>query len=357
MQLIGDPEGLVTFSGEQLWSHLDALARWGEPLSRVHLIVAHGDDDPGGPVERLEGFIRQHLSHVDLQRFGPINDDDPVEARDAIMAAASENLDWLIDLSGGTRLMFTGGVIASGRLTHAKTIYRQSDGPWYQLGEGRARALEGVDDHALDKFSVRSLIDVTWADSERKPRVHKHKTEPEVSHAAQRTLNGRPWREQFHRALHELHERTGKPQAAGHLFESFVLSLVRHMGVEADDVARGVTLLDGTTEIQEVDIVVNSHGRLHVIDCKLSDLVRTPNGVKAKTPPLGTQIREAFTTKRLLGDGGDQFIFLRPYATMREEFRSLCEEYGLVVVDKTVLARTPLPVVLANLIRPPSLHA
>jgi hypothetical protein len=73
-----------------------------------------------------------------------------------------------------------------------------------------------------------------------------------------------------------------------------------------------------------------------------------------KEAPLSTQIREAFTTKRLLGDGGDQFIFLRPNLVMSEEFRSLCREYGLIVVDKPALARDPLPRVLERLLRPPS---
>lgn len=354
MELLGKPQGLVTFTGERLWPHLDALAHWGEQLTQLRLIVAHGEGEPGGPAERLETFVNRQLPHIDVQRVGPIDDDDPVQARDAIIAAAHAGMDWLVDLSGGTRLMFSGGVLAGSSLDHIKMVYRQSDGPWYQLGDGRARPLDGVDSGALDRFSVRGLIAVTWADAERTPRILKGRVEPEISRAAGRTLGGAEWRAQFNIALRELATRTGQKPVAGHLFESFVLNLVRQMGVAADDIAREVILFDGATPIQEVDIVVNSHGRLHVIDCKLSDVVYTPSGVKAKAPPIGTQIREAFTTKRLLGDGADQFIFLRPYTRMREEFRSLCDEYGLRVVDKSVLARTPLPDVLAQLIRPPS---
>lgn len=355
MELLGCPQGLITFTGERLWPHLDALAQWGSHLTSVQLITAHGDDEQGGPADRLEQFITTCLSHIEVKRFGPINDDDPYEAREAITQAALPEKRWLVDVSGGTRLMFAGGILADGDLDHVNVVYRQPDSPWYQLGAGRARELDGINERALDRFSVRSLIEVTWADAERSPRVERGKIDPEIACAASRTLRGDDWRAEFNVAFDEIKARTGQVPKAGHLFESFVLNMVRQMGVAADDVAREIVLLDGRVPIQEVDIVVNSHGRLHVIDCKLGDSVRTPSGMKPSAPPIGTQIREAFTTKRLLGDGGDQFIFLRPNMTMREEFRSLCEEYGLRVVDKEVLERMPLPDVLAQLLRPPSL--
>ena len=354
MDLLGIPQGLIALTGERLWPHLDALAHWGDQLTHVHLIVAHGDDEPGGPVDRLERFIGRHLPHVTVARFGPINDDDPVQTRETIVAAAEPGKQWLVDLSGGTRLMFAGGLLAGKCIDHAKVIYRQADGPWYELGDGPARQLDNMDERALDRFSARGLIDVTWADTERTPSIPKTRIEPEISFAVGRTLAGRNWESQFKRALREIKARTGDKPVAGHLFESFILNLLRQMGVAADDVAREIRLLDGSMHIQEVDVVVNSHGRLHVIDCKMGSTVMTPRGPIEKDVPIGTQIREAFTTKRLLGDGGDQFILLRPTMLVAEEFRSLCEEYGLRVVDRTDLEQTPLPELLAQLIRPPS---
>lgn len=354
MDSLGTAQGLIAFTGERLWPHLDALAHWGDHLTRVHLIVAHGDDEPGGPADRIERFIDRYLPHVTVKRFGPICDDDPCQATDVVAAAAYPDVQWLLDLSGGTRLMFAGGLSAGHALDHVKAIYRQADGPWYQLTANQSRLLEHVDERALDRFTVDGLIGVTWADAERTPSVRRSKIEPEISHAASATLAGRNWRAQFYQAVGKIKARTGIAPRAGHLFESFVLNLVRQMGVAADDVAREVLLVDGTTRIQEVDVVVNSRGRLHVIDCKLGHTVRTPNRTVEKDPPLGTQIREALTTKRLLGDGGDQFIFLRPSLVMPEEFRSLCEDYGLRVVDQTDLDRTSLPHILGRLIRPPS---
>lgn len=354
MEILGRPRGLIAFTGERLWPQLDALAHWGESLTQIRWIAAYGEDESGGPVSRLQNFISHHFRHIDVEICGPIYDDDPEQAFEAVTTAASTGMDWLVDLSGGTRLMFTGGVLAGSQLDHVKVIYRQTDGPWYQLGTGRARQLEGLSARALDRFTVSSLLSVTWADAERVARVKPTRVEPEISNAATRTLNGQDWERQFTEAVAAVGARTGQVLSAGHLFETYVLNLVRQMGVAADDVAIGVTLIDGSTQIQEVDVVVNSHGRLHVIDCKLSNTEGTPRGGRIKAPPLGTQIREALTTKRQLADGGDQFIFLRPYLTMPEEFGSLCADYGLQVIDQGVLARKSLPDVLAQLIRPPA---
>lgn len=354
MKLLGEPQGLVVFSGQRLWPQLDALAQWGDHLQEVCLVPAHGDDEPRGPAERLEGFIAHHLPDVALKRQEPINDDDPTAALSAIADCTSPGKQWLVDVSGGTRLMFAGGVLAANELDHVDVIYRDADGPWYQIeSQGRARLLDGVDRRAVDRFTVEGLLGVTWADSDREPRVVSGHVEPEINEAAARALSRpRDWRRIFDRGVSQLVRRTRQDPRTGLLFERFVLSMVRQMGVAADDIAVGVTLFDGTQKIQEVDVVVNSNGWLHVIDCKLTHpRSRDP---RVKEAPLSTQIREAFTTKRLLGDGGDQFIFLRPNLVMSEEFRSLCREYGLIVVDKPALACDPLPQVLERLLRPPS---
>lgn len=116
--------------------------------------------------------------------------------------------------------------------------------------------------------------------------------------------------------------------------------------MQSDDVALSAILFDGLKALQEVDVVVNSNGRLHVIDCKLLN--------SGAALPIGVQIREAFTTRQHLGDGADQYILLRPNEVIEHEFRELCHAYDIRVVDKALLDREPLIEVLRRLIRPAS---
>ena len=81
------------------------------------------------------------------------------------------------------------------------------------------------------------------------------------------------------------------------------MATVRLLGVDADDVLVGTKLAHEGSAVQEVDVVVNSGGRLHVIDCKLTTS-------RQAELPVGSQIREAATTKFHLGDGAAKVVLL-----------------------------------------------
>lgn len=345
MKYLGEPTGLIVFAGESLWPQLDAIAQWADGLQHVCILVAHGDEHPGGPADRLCSFVSESLPSVAPRVIGPINDDSPSESLAAVKAAATADRIWLLDVSGGTRLMFAGALLAGEHLPHVRLIFRDIPGPWFELlPSGGTRALEGTNPGAADRFTVESLIDVTWSDDERNARALSVTVEPEIITAAQETLEGRDWRSAFQSAVDVLASQAVGSQSAGRLFERFVLSLVQGLGVQQDDLALSATLFDGLKPMQEVDVVVNSNGRLHIIDCKLQD--------SSATVPIGVQIREAFTTRSHLGDGADQYILLRPNEVIEEEFRSLCRAYDIRVVDKAVLQQEKLTDVLRRLIRP-----
>ncbi|MFT4263473.1 MAG: hypothetical protein QM572_08840 [Nocardioides sp.] len=359
---IGDPRsalGLVIHAGYRLWPQLDALAQWGDQLEELRLVLAYGDDEEGGPAQRIERFVAEFLPHLKVTRVGTVYDDDPQQTAIAIAAATADRGPWIVDISGGTRLMFAGGVLAASRLPDLAVVFRDTAGPWYQIArDGEAVPLEGISTRAIERFTVQGLLEVTWADEDRRVRIAQPPIEPEIWTAAQNVLAKpeRSWRNELEQATSAITRRQSARPDGGLLFERFVLSLLRQMGVAEDDSAVGVKLTDDGSPVQEVDIVVNSNGWLHVIDCKIHDgkprRAFHPPG-RYDPPPLGTQVREAFATRRLLGDGGDQFILLRPNMVIREEFRSLCGEYQINVVDKVDLAKHSLPVILERLIQPP----
>lgn len=344
MKFLKNPPGLIMFAGESLWPQLDALAQWAEHLRRIRIVAAHGETEPGCSAQRLAAFCEDFLPDADTMIVGPVPSDSPMDTQKVVLETASEDMGWLLDVSGGTRMMFTGALLAGRSLPHVHVIFRDPSGPWLELtDDGGTRALQGTDDWAADRFTVEGLLDVTWSDDERNARVLETTVEPEIVAAAAEVLEGEDWKAPFEAAAQEV--RRHKPAQLGRLFERFVLSLVRGLGVQADDVTLSAMLYDGNKQLQEVDVVVNSGGRLHVIDCKL---------LSEEVTPIGAQIREASATRRHLGDDADQYILLRPNMDVEGEFRSLCDAYGIQVIDAQLLAQKSLADVLRELLHPPA---
>lgn len=345
------PDALVVILGDRLWAQLDAVAQWGRGVSCIFLLPAHGDDVPGGPLERFETFLVTHFPEVEVRRLGPVNDDDPADVAAAVRPALIAANRCLVDASGGTRLMFAGLLDAAAR-TGSCVVYRSSKGVWYQLDSGRARTLQGLLPNALDRFQIGDLLAVTWAHGDRTARVSRTRVEPAIAKVAAKEVE-RPdlrWADGFWGAVTELRARSAS-LSAGALFEHYVVAVLHNLGFEAEDLTVGVKLQDEGVALQEVDVVVNSGGWLHVIDCKLTSNKRSRNHHPV---PLGTQIREAFATKRHLGDGGNRLILLRPFLMVPQEFHDLCAEYGVSVVDKTVMRGRSLSQVLAEHLLVPS---
>lgn len=342
MRFLNDPRTLIVFAGDLLWPQLDAFAQWFDELQAIHILPAFGEEEPEGSADRLAQFCRDYLPHVMTHVLDPVPADDPTPTREAITAIATSGEPMLMDASGGSRMMFLGAVLAANEADNLRLIYREPPEPWYEITpEGAIRELRDTVAWAADRFTVQGLLDVTWSDEARTATVLPTVVDERIDEAARATIDGAEWRLEFEKLRQHL---CGKGLGAGHLFEQYVLCLLRQLGVQADDVALSAVLFDGSKAVQEVDVVVNSNGRLHVIDCKLAD--------EGQTMPIGVQVRDAYATRRHLGDDADQYILLRPNMTIQREFRDLCAAYDIRVVDEKRLAEEPLVDVLRTLIRP-----
>lgn len=356
------PTSLLVFAGRRLWPQVDALAQWGDSLTRVHIVGYDGLEGPGGPADRLAHFIAVSLPHL-LVTSESVAADDPGDVLDVLKRIDSQStktddgpntepgsVGLLVDASGMTRLASHAVSQFLARREHVPVIYRSASGPWHRLlPEGRIARVGGTRPDAIDRFTVADLLALTWSDAERSARVKPIEIAPEVEAAATRAIAGADWEGSFLAALRTVSGRSPTRVAQGPLFESFVVSMVRQFGVQADDVAISAMLFDGHRAVQEVDVVVNASGRLHVIDCKLIE--------EERALPIGEQIRSAFTTREHLGDGADQVILLRPNMVFDDEFLSLSAQYGIEVVDKAVLSESPLPDVLRELLLGPPREA
>lgn len=342
--------GLIALVGEQLSWDLDALGHWGNQLKRIVLIGTRRDWGDGGPGTRLTAFIARNVPHVDVETI-VVPAHSPADVAAAIDASLVGSADrWLVSLSGGTRLMFAGAWAAAAGHPRVDVVYRDERMPWHVLAADGARVkLDGLDQRATERFSAADLLTAMWGDRDFDVVARQSEIQPEIARAAKRAVEGSPWRDEFDLAVtavrKRLGRRTGSAQS-GFLFENFVMATVRLLGVDADDVLVGTKLAHGGSAVQEVDVVVNSGGRLHVLDCKLT------TGKQAEVP-VGSQIREAATTKFHLGDGATQMVLLRPNWLLPPTFRGLIRTLQLRIVDRESLARESLPVVLARLLDTP----
>ena len=329
-----------------MWPEIEALARWGDEVNRVVILPVDGHQEDGGAADRLMQFGSKNFPDVVFSRTAPIDAHVPTQVVTAIREQIGDDERWLICGSGGTRLMFLGGLLAAQQMPQVELVCRDSEGPWFQVQPtGETRPLEGFDPQLTERFTVGDLLRVTWSDEERDATILDHEIDESIQRAATATIAGAPWDVEFGKAHQTLEATTGSKVSQGPIFEQFVLSLVRGMGVQADDVGINAVLFDAAKPVQEVDVVVNTGGRLHVIDCKLS--------AETAQVPIGTQIRDAFATRRHIGDGADQYIMLRPSVIVGEEFRSLCAAYNIQVIDQHTLNYEPLPIALAKLLDPP----
>lgn len=338
-------DALVVMTGRQLWSHLDALAQWGDGLRNLTILTAADDHAPDGPAERLRRFAAKAFPRLTVTVVGPVHDDDP----EAVFRTIAEVVDELggnivVNASGGTRLMFLGASKARHLLPAITTVFRDDHGPWYRLtADGGAECLGFLDADATERFDVIDLLEVTWADEVRRV-IHRPAEPPKyLMTAAVACLRGK----HFERAFNEAQDQAGNPRTDGYAFERFVQALILELGADSDDIAVSVELRDGQKGVQEVDVVVNANGRLHVIDCKY----------RAKSDiPIGTQIREAYSTRQHLGDDTAQVILLRPLQHFPDQSRALASDYGIRVLDRTMLTSRSLPEQLSLLLGIGSRH-
>jgi hypothetical protein len=328
-----------------LWWDLEAIAHWGAGLERVLIVGGSRADAPGRAGDRLLRFISTNLPAANVETEW-IEKPSSQSVRDAIGKRLSDqSLAWIVSGAGGTRSMSLGAYLASADHPHSTFVLRDEDDGWRRVDDGVEHPLAGLDPRATDVFAAADLLRVTWADERFEVVVRPTSVEPEIDAAAQRSVAGSPWRTEFEAATYKLRNRTGSRHGAhGFLFERFVLATVRALGVHADDVLIGSLLTHGAQRVQEVDVVVNSGGRLHVIDCKLSS---TGGGV-----PPAVQLREGDATGHHLADGAEQYILLRPNWVVDQGIAALAQRLGIQILDRTTLTGHNPPDLLAVLLRP-----
>ena len=332
-----NPTALVLLASEQLWPNIHSIEHWGAGLRRV--FIYHTPDQPRSaePARKLARFCKErHKLEATLAQGDAIPEALTSQIGRWLKMFSDES--WLINATGGTKLMYDGAAAFRGR-PGVRVVYREL-GPnnlWYELG----RDVDGnptvkpiiVPPEVTDRIPIQLLLRTLWETDtlnltfgpDPKPLPF-----PDIGRALIET-NGN-WREAFARVNVPLADK----ESGGVPFERYVAAALIEMGMTnlAHSVKQEGLPPEGSggraRPTQEIDIVANHGARLLVFDCKL----RTEEDEGREVEGITSQIRQAAQTTRRLGGLGAEVVLLRPNREIAGTILALARDLRVRVIDK-----------------------
>ncbi len=328
------PTAMIVLASEQLWPNIHGLVHWGEHLT--HLYVYHTDDphrsiEPARRLEALARALRPELT-VHLPPRGLPMEPAAIHAQVRAWQAKLSGQRWLLNATGGTKLM-TAGLLCSVGAPDCRVVYRElTTGNWFELhpatdGPGVRIEPIQVPADATDRIPVAELVKASWQKNKRDVNFAPPPCPLPVLELTRAWIASRgDWRAAFD------HCGVLRERSSGFLFEQFIAAVLLELGVTnlvASVKHRGH---EKETDLQEVDLVANYRGKLRIVDCKLAS---PEAGYRDRAVERITiQIRQAATTRRELGGQGAGLLLLRPNDMLSEDARDLAKEFGLTVLDQ-----------------------
>lgn len=325
------PWAMVMLASEQLWPNLHGLVHWhdhaaGAVLSDVCIYYTGNSDKSAAPAGRLERFCRRRYPEVAVHRPPVPGGLEPAEVAGRIAQWQAElpGRRWLVNATGGVKLMFA-GALQCASLPDTTVVYRELSGDWFTLTleDGRVVSRElDVSTGETDAIPVMQLIDAQWEAA----GASWTAGDPEPLDVLRLTQLGCEhnwrWEMVFPLAGHVA------DQPRGLLFERYVAAVLLELGVRNLKVN---VKLQADEPLEEIDLVANHGGRLLVFDCKLPGQAEEAVG---RTPKLTEQIRTAEATQRSLGGLDARTLLIRPDREFSPSHRMLAEAYRLRVLDR-----------------------
>ncbi|MBA2227594.1 PDDEXK family nuclease [Thermogemmata fonticola] len=343
-QAFPPPTALILLASEQLWPNVESVEYWKDSLQ--HIFIYHTEDERRSvlPAQRLGHFCQARCPHVQVDYADGDGKPESVVAKIEGWLVQYPQYQWVINATGGTKLMFLGAASLIGR-PHVSVIYRELNGSWYHLTNhnGYLETLPlDIPPQVTDRIPLETLLQTLWWDEgtvidlrHPKPLDIVRLTQLLIQHEGK-------WREAF--------TACGVPPEkednnSGHLFERYVAAILLAIGVPPQNIARNVRKegkqsqqkndpKKGGQHLHEIDIVVNHQSRIYVLDCKLQG---EGNG-GGRGAQLMQQIRNLSDTVRQLGGVGAVGVLLRPNRTFFDEERTYAEGIGLRVLDRSKLS-------------------
>src|SRR5262249_464568 len=140
----GWPTAMVVLASEQLWPNIHGLAYWSASLRHL-FICSTKDRKSAEPAERLESLCREAWPGVQVHRLPEGIGMQPQEVHAQVLHWRAEHGGerWLLNASGGTKLMHDGLLPMVGQ-EDTEAVYRELTGVWYRFRRGPILETEAI---------------------------------------------------------------------------------------------------------------------------------------------------------------------------------------------------------------------
>src|SRR5262249_39332036 len=158
------PTAMVVLASEQLWPNIHGLAYWGGNLRHL-FICSTNDKKSARPAECLEALCQEVWPTLRVHRLAAGIGMQPQEVHAQALRWRAEHprQNWLLNVSGGTKLMHDGLLPLVGQ-EDTEVVYRELTGVWYRFRRGPILETELIDLPArvTDELPVVALIRGQW---------------------------------------------------------------------------------------------------------------------------------------------------------------------------------------------------
>ncbi len=329
------PVHLVLLASEQLWPNLESMCMLQGRLTRVY--IYHSDDRTRSvyPAMALRYLAEQHFRTKAILREGGIQ---PRDVTDVVSGWLAEFPDahWVLNATGGTKLM-TAGILRFVGTANTKTWYRELQHGWFELvpaEDGRrivARKLQPPADLArrTNEIPVDSLLRAVWEPSGHEVQIGGP-IEPlpvtKIANSLAEQIRQRVAQPDWEKVFQDAGIESPRVRA-GFLFERFVSGCLYALGVR--NAVANVVVKQGTSVLQEVDIVANYGGRVCVVDCTLR---------QGKIPVIA-EYQRCETIRRSVAGLAGSYLLVRPNARPSKAERFVLSQGRITLLDAEDLER------------------
>lgn len=326
------PQAMVVFASEQLWPNIQGLVHWhrhGGGLKDLCIYYTDDEHRSAGPARRFAKLAQKLIPplHVHLPEKAGGKFPKDVLAQITRWHEELPNRRWIINATGGLKLMFA-GALQGIDLPNSEVVYRELSGEWFSIAKS---------DHGLE---VRPLL-VDLSVSDDIPVEYLVKAQSEMASESQwscDTPKPLPIVELIKKGLRtdwswqEMFRNVGLPvnEKPGFLFEKFAAATLLEFGINQVALNAQVISKNGQA-LQEIDIIANYRGRILIFDCKL----RTREQEESQVEGLTSQIRQAATIRRDIGGAGAKLLMIRPGRGFSPAEQELAQALELHVLDNS----------------------